>query len=115
MAGSFENLQTYTREVQRIAILHRSERVFRLRARPKMDGGAAAVAEFQVAGDEVGMEMSKEYVADLKAEGCRVGQVLLNVALGIDDDRGGTGVIAEQVGGMGQAPQVVLLQNHGTS
>src|ERR1700677_2383684 len=36
----------------------------------------------------------------------------MNVALRVNDDGGRTGLISKQVGGVGQASQVVLLQNH---
>ncbi len=113
VAGGFEDLQAQSREVERIAVLHRHERVFGLGAGAEMDGRAATVAQFQMAGDEVGVEMGEEDVADLEAERFGVGQVLLDVALGIDDDGGGTGLVSEQIRGVGQAAQVVLFQDHG--
>ena len=63
-------------------------------------------------GDKIRMKMAEEDVADLQAEFLCVGDVLLDVALRIDDDGGRTGLIAEQVGGVGEAPQVVLFQEH---
>ena len=113
MAGSFEDLQAQSREIERIAILHRHEGVFRLGAGAEMDGRAATVAQFQMAGDEVGVEVGEEDVADLQAEFLGVGQVLLDIALRVDDDGGRTGLVSEQIGGVGQAAQVILFQNHG--
>ena len=112
VAGGFEDLQAQSREVERIAVLHRHEGVFRLGAGAEMDGRAATVAQFQMAGDEVGVEVGEEDVADLEAEFLGVGQVLLDVALRVDDDRGRTGLVSEQIGSVGQAAQVVLFQNH---
>ena len=112
VAGGFEDLQAQSREVERIAVLHGHESVFRLGAGAEMDGRAATVAQFQMAGDEVGMEVGQEDVADLEAEFLGVGQVLLDVALRIDDDGGRAGLVSEQIGGVGQAAQVVLFQNH---
>ena len=54
-------------------------------------------------------------MADLEAEFLGIGQVLLDIALGVDDDGGRTGLVSEQIGGVGQAAQVVLFQNHGSS
>src|SRR5438876_6185776 len=68
VAGGFEHLQAQSREVERIAVRHRHEGVFRLGARSEMDGRAATVAQFQMAGDEVGVEVGEEDVADLKAK-----------------------------------------------
>ena len=42
-------------------------------------------------------------MADVEGEFFRVRQILFDVALGIDDDRGGGGLVAEEVGGVGQA------------
>ena len=72
-----------------------------------MDARAATLAQFQMAGDEVGVEMSQENVPDQEAEFLGVGQVLLNVSLRVDDDGGRTGLVPEQIGGMSQAAQVV--------
>ena len=91
------------------------EGVFRLGAGAEMDGRAATVAQFQMAGDEVGVEMGEKDVADLEAEFLGVGQVLLNVALRVDDDGGRTGLVSQQIGGVGEAAQIVLFQDHGAS
>ena len=88
------------------------EGVFRLGAGAEMDRRAATVAQFQMAGYEVGVEVGQEDVADLEAEFLGVGQVLLDVALGIDDDGGRTGLVSKQIRRVGEAAQVVLFQNH---
>ena len=112
MAGGFQDFEAQSREVERIAVLHRHEGVFRLGAGAEMDSRAATVAQFQMAGDEVGVEVGEEDVADLEPEFLGVGQVLLDVALRVDDDGGRTGLVSEQIGGVGQAAQVILFQNH---
>ena len=43
------------------------ESVLRLRARAEMDGRAATVAQLQMAGDEVGVEVGEKDVANLQA------------------------------------------------
>src|SRR4029077_8049776 len=88
---SRQDLKAQPREVQRIAVLHGGEGVFRLGAGSQMDGGAAAVAQLQVAGDEVGVEVGEEDVSDLQPEFFGVRQVLLNVALRVDDNGGCNG------------------------
>src|SRR5258706_9926024 len=72
VAGGFEDLEAHSREVECIAVLHRHESVFRLGARAEMDGRAATVAQFQMAGDEVGVEVGEKNVADLQAKFLRV-------------------------------------------
>ncbi len=48
----------------------------------------------------------------MEAEFFRVGQVLLDVALRVDDDSGRTGLISDQIRSVGKAAQIVLFQNH---
>jgi hypothetical protein len=49
------------------------------------------------------MEMRQDDVLDLKAVLGGELEIALNVALGIDNDGGGGGFVADEVGGMGQA------------
>ena len=112
VAGSFEDLEAQSRKVEHIAVLHCREGIFRLCAGTQMDGRAAAVAQLQMAGDEVGVEVGEKHVADMKAKLLGVAQVLLNVALRIDDDGSRTGLVSKQIRRMGEASQVVLFQNH---
>ena len=107
-------MQAQSWEIKRVAILHGDEGVLRLSAGAEMDGRAAMVAQLQVAGDEVGVEMGEEDVADLEAKLFGVGQVLLDVALRVDDDGGCALLVPEQIGGVRQASEVVLFQNHGS-
>ena len=56
--------------------------------------------------------MSEEDVADLEAQFLGVGQVLLSIASGVDDDRSRARVVSQQIGGVGEAAQIVLFENH---
>jgi hypothetical protein len=77
-----------------------------------VDSCAATVAQLQMPGDKVGVEMAEKDVADLEAQFLGVGQILLNIALGVNDDSGRTGLVALQIGGVGEAAQIELFQNH---
>src|ERR1017187_8188168 len=68
-----------------------------------------------MAGDEIGVEVGEEDVADLEAEFFGVGQILLDVALRVDDDGSRTGLVSEQIGGVGEAAEVILFQDHRSS
>ena len=68
-----------------------------------------------MAGDEVGVEVAEEDVADLKTKPFGVGDILMDVSLRIDDDGGLALLITEQIGGVCQASEVVLLQDHRSS
>jgi len=113
MAGSLEYLQPQARIDKRCAVFHRHKVVLCFGAGTEVDVCAATVTKFQVAGNEVGVKVSEEDVADGEPKHFRVGEVLLNVALWVDQDSGGAGLVSDQVGGVRQAAQVVLLEDHG--
>ena len=112
VAGGFEDLEAQAGEFEGVAVFHGDEFVFGLGAGAEADVCAAAVAEFEMAGDEVGMKVGEEDVANLDAERCCIGEVLLDVALGIDDDGGLAGLVGDEVGGVGEAAEEVLLEDH---
>ena len=67
MAGSFEDLETKAGELEGVAVFHGDEFVLGLSLRAEMDGCVAVVAELEVSGEKVGVEVSEEDVADLNA------------------------------------------------
>ena len=115
VAGGFEDLQAHAGEVECVAVVHGDEGVLGDGAGAEMDGGAAAIAELEMAGDEVGVEVREEDVADLEAECVGVVEILLDVALRVDDDGGVAGFVAEKIRGVGEAAEVVLFQDHACS
>ena len=54
-------------------------------AAPEIDGRAGPLAQLEVAGDEIGVEVREEDVRDPEAVFAGKGQVLLDVALRVDD------------------------------
>lgn len=88
VAGGLEDLDAEAGKVDGVAVVHGDEGVFGLGAGAEVDGSVAAVTEFEVAGEEIGVEVSEEDVLDLSAELGGLIEVLLDVALGIDDDGG---------------------------
>jgi hypothetical protein len=60
-----------------------------------MDGSAATVPQFQMPSNEVSMEVGQEDVADFKAIFLSVDQVLVDITLWVDDNRGRTRLVAE--------------------
>ena len=65
-----------------------------------------------MAGHEVRVKVSEKDVADPEAKFLGVGEILLDIALGVDDDGGRAGLVSEQIRSVGQAAQVVLFKNH---
>lgn len=112
VSGGFEDLKAEAGEGEDVAVAHGVKGVFGLGLGAEMDPGAAAVAELEMAGDEVSVEVGEEDVADEEAVLRGVVEVLLDVALGVDDDGGARGLVGEEVGGVGQTAEVVLFQEH---
>ena len=80
-----------------------------------MNRRAAAIAQFQMPGHKVRMKVGEKDVADLEAELLRIGEVLMDIALRIDDDRGPALLIAEEIGSMRETAEIVLFQDHWVS
>jgi hypothetical protein len=60
------------------------------------------------------VKMGEKDMADPEAQLFSVGQVLLDVALRVNDNCGCARLVTEEIGGMRQASEVVLFQNHGS-
>ena len=63
-------------------------------------------------GDEVRVHVGQKDVFDRAGELLGVGDVLLDVALGIDHGRAASYLIGDQVGGVRETAEVVLLEDH---
>src|SRR3984957_6562557 len=88
VARRFQYLQTQSGEVEHVPVPHRHECVFRLGACSEMNGCVAAVTQLQVPRNEVRMEVGQKDVTDPEAKLLSVRQVLMDIALWVDDDRG---------------------------
>lgn len=63
-------------------------------------------------GDEVRVEVGEEDVADPAAQPPRVLDVLVDVALRVDDRGHPGGLVGDQIRRVGQAAEVVLPEDH---
>ena len=88
------------------------ERVLGLGPRAEVDRRARAVAQLEVAGEEVGVEVRQDDVLDPAAEPLGVREVLVDVALRVDHGGDAAALVGDEVGGMSEAAEVVLLQDH---
>ena len=113
MAGSFQNFQADFAEFNSLSIFQRREGVFRFCSSAEINFGADAIAEFEMAGDEVGVEMGEEDVLDLEFVFGGEGEVLIDVALRIDDGGFAGWFVADEVGGVGEAAEIELFEDHG--
>ena len=73
---------------------------------------AGGLRQFEVTGQEVGVEVGLDDQFDGQALFLGVGHVLGHVALRVDNDCAAGGFVTDQVRGVGQAVQVVLLEDH---
>ena len=80
---------------------------------PEVNRGAGALAQVQVAGEKVGVKVGQKDVADLQVPILCFLKVLINVALGVDNDSRPALFVSDQVGGVGQTAQEVLVKDHG--
>ena len=73
---------------------------------------AGRLRQLQVTGQEVGVEVGLDDQFDGQAQLLGVGDVLGHVALRVDNDCAAGGFVTDQVRRVGQAVQVVLLEDH---
>ena len=112
MAGRFERSHPHAAELDRLAVVERMEGVFRAGGGAEVDGRAGAIAQLQVAGQEVGMKVGEEDVRDPQPVVRGEGEVAVHVPLGVDHGRNSAGFVPDQVGRVREAIEVELLQDH---
>jgi hypothetical protein len=66
-----------------------------------------------MASDEIGVEMREEDVFDLEFVLGGEGEVLVNIALRVNDGGGGGLLVADEIRGVRQTSKIKLLENHG--
>ena len=112
MAGRLDGLQPDAAELHAIAVAQRREHVLGLRGRAQMDRRAGSVAQFEMTGDEIRMQMREEDVRDPQAARLRERQVLIDVALRIDDRSDPRLLVGDQIRRVRQAVQIELMEDH---
>ena len=85
--GGGQRAQPHLAQVDLVAVGERREGVLRRRLGAQVDAGAGAVAQLEVSGEEVGVQVREHDVPDRQAVFLRVGQVLVDVALRVHDHR----------------------------
>ena len=113
MPGRLERRQADLAEVDDVAVSERREPVLGLRGRAQIDGGAGPVAQFKMAGDEVGVKVGEEDVRDAQAVCLGIRDVLVHVPLRVDHGRRVRRFVADEIRGVREAVQIELFQDHG--
>jgi hypothetical protein len=86
--------------------------VLGLRAPPVADPRSRGRRQLEVTGEEVGVEVGVDHTDDVQPVRPSVGEVLGDVAARVDDDGLAGRLVGDQVGGLRQAVQVVLGEDH---
>jgi hypothetical protein len=102
MARRFQNFQSNAAECNLVTIVQGSKRIFRLGGSAEIDRGTDPIAQFQVTGDKISMEMSEENVLDFEGMIRGKRDVLVGVALWVNDSCRGCRLVSNQVGGVRQ-------------
>jgi hypothetical protein len=108
----FNRLEADATELDASSVGERRERVFGLRRRAEIDARADPIAQLQMAGDEVGVEMRQDHMFDAQPVLFGVRHILLDVALWIDDGGNAALLIPDDVGRVREAIQVELMKDH---
>jgi hypothetical protein len=112
VAGCLERLETHAAELEQVAIVKRRKCVGGLRGAAEVDGCARAIAQLEVASDEVGVKVREEDVPDLQPVLGGERDVLVGVALRIDHGCRAGRLVPNEIGGVRQARQIELLEDH---
>jgi len=112
MPRRFQSLDPDRSEIDHRAVANRLEFIFRDRFPTEADDRAHAVAQLEVAGNEIRVEVRQEDVRDTKVVIGRERQILIDVALRIDDSRGTALLISNDVRGVCETVEIKLLEEH---
>ncbi len=112
MPWRFERLQANPPEFDHAAVAKRRKSVFCLRFGAEINRCAHAVAQLQMSGHKVGMQVSQNHVLDLQPVLGRKLEIPFDVALRIDDGGCARFLVANKIRGMRQAIQIELLEDH---
>ena len=107
-----QHLERHLPEGQSLPVGQRIHGELRLGRLAVADGGAGGGGDLQVAGEEVGVEVRLDDPLDVQAGGLGVGQVLRDVALGVDDDGPAGRLVADEVAEEGETSELVLAEEH---
>ena len=113
VARCLDDLELHVAKLDHVAVLHLHALKLRLGSAAEMDRRAGFVPQFNVAGDEVGMEVREEDVLDRVPAGPGVGEVLIDVSLGVDHRGRLRLFVGDHVRRVRQAGEVVLLDLDG--
>lgn len=98
---------------QLLAVTQSADRVVGLGGFTESDPRTRGIDELEVTGNEVRVKVSVDHTFDGQPVFLCIRKVFGDVAAGVDHDRPARAFVADEVGRMGEALDVVLLENHG--
>ncbi len=114
VAGSLADLEGHLAQADPLAVGEPPDRVLHLGGGPAVaDPGPGRGRQLQVPGGEIGVEVRVDHRLDGEPAGPRAGEVLGHVAARVHDHGAAGGLVADEVGRLGQAVEVVLGKVHG--
>ncbi len=113
MPWRFERRDADAAEIDGVLILHGDMRVLRRCLGAKTDDRPRAIAQLQVSGEEVGVQVRQEDMRDPQLVLAREGEILLDIALRVHHDRLVGVFVAHEVRGVREAIEVELFEDHG--
>src|SRR5215469_6191340 len=112
MPGRFERFEAHAAEFHQSPVAERGETVSRLCGRPEVDRRPCTIAQLQMAGDEVGVQVGQEDVPDLESVLTGKPKIPIDVTLGVDDGSDVGALVPNQVRSVRETPEVELLEDH---
>jgi hypothetical protein len=109
----FQGLQPHLPELQGVALSKSSEVKIRLSLGSQTNRGSNAVSQLDVARKKIGMKMGEEDIVNVKLVLGGVVEILIDIALRVNDNGGAARLIGDKVGGMRETTEVILFHPHG--
>ncbi len=97
MTRRLERPQPHPPELDAVAIVQGGEAILGLRGRAKINRGAGSIPQFEMAGDEIGVQVCQEDMFDPEVMLTGEREVLIDVTLRIDDRCDVRALVADQV------------------
>src|SRR5205814_7045239 len=114
VARGFQSLQSHPSEVDSRSIAERSKCITSLGFRSEVNRRTCPIAQFQMPSNKISVQMGQYDVLNFEFVLCGKCNVLVGVALRVNDSCRACTFVANQIRRMCQTRQVELFENHAT-
>src|SRR5204862_6526359 len=108
----FQNREPDSTENHVLAISERRELILCVGECAKVDVRRLSITQLEMAGDEVGVKVSQEHMANPATQPVGILDVLIDVPLWSDHRCDAAPLVSDKIGSMSEAAEVVLLEDH---